>query len=134
MQATRLYTVLFMSLVLSATADSSAAQTITHVPLYTIYGEGEGDRFGFSVSGVGDVNGDGKADLIIGAHQDDNNLRRNSGSVRVISGNDGSVLFNVSGLDIDGGFGVSVSGCRGCQWRWNARSDRWGSLGRRQQR
>ena len=43
------------------------AQTITHVPLFTFDGDAPFDLFGWSVSGAGDVNGDGFADLIVGA-------------------------------------------------------------------
>ncbi|MGE5175995.1 MAG: integrin alpha [Hyphomicrobiales bacterium] len=41
------------------------------VPDAVFTGEAAGDRFGISVAGAGDVNGDGFADLIIGAYQND---------------------------------------------------------------
>ena len=56
MKATRLYTVLFLSFLFSATADSLEAQTITPVPLFTFDGDSSDDAFG-TVSGAGDVNG-----------------------------------------------------------------------------
>ena len=109
MQVTRLYTVLLVTFFISATADSLEAQTMTHVPLYTFNGDSGGDQFGVSVSGAGDVNGDGLADLIVGAVFDDNN-GTSSGSARVLSGSDGSVLYNIDEDSADDFLGFSVSG------------------------
>jgi len=60
----------------------------------TFNGDSTNDAFGQSVSGAGDVNNDGYADLIVGADNDDNNGSA-SGSSRVISGVDGSVLYTL---------------------------------------
>ena len=77
--------------------------------LYTFNGDSAGDRFGVSVSGAGDVNNDGFADLIVGAHADDNN-GTNSGSARVFSGFNGSVLYMFDGDSAGDQFGTWVSG------------------------
>ena len=90
-------------------AAPTCAQTITHVPLFTFHGDSDNDQLGFEVSGTGDVNGDGFADLIAGAPFDDDNGSR-SGTARVISGIDGSVLYDFRGDIIDEIFGWSVSG------------------------
>ena len=85
------------------------AQTFTHVPLFTFDGDSLGDQFGSSVSGAGDVDGDGFADVIVGAVLDDNN-GESSGSARVFSGVDGSVVYNLNGDSANDFFGNSVSG------------------------
>ena len=55
-------------------------------PFYTFYGETSGDSLGCSVSGLGDINGDGYGEVIMGSHRD--NINGNySGHVRVISAN-----------------------------------------------
>jgi len=53
---------------------------------FVLDGEAEGDLSGFSVSGGGDVNGDGHADLVVGAHQADPNSVDSSGRTYVVFG------------------------------------------------
>jgi len=73
--------------------------------LYKFAGESELDRFGYSVSGAGDVNDDGYADLLIGAHGYDP-----GGRAYILSGYDGS-LFMILPPEVDGdALGISVDG------------------------
>lgn len=73
-------------------------------------GDSLGDRLGFAVAGVGDVNGDGIADLLAGAPEDDNN-GANSGSARVLSGYSRAILLSFNGDSAGDQFGHAVSGC-----------------------
>ncbi len=60
------------------------------------------EEFGYSVGGAGDVNGDGKADFIIGTYKD-------TGSVYVYSGANGNLLYQINGAG-GSSFGYSVNG------------------------
>jgi hypothetical protein len=55
-----------------------------------------GDGFGLSLAGVGDVNGDGHADLIVGASFE-SAIASNAGAAYVYSGHDGSLLHTFRG-------------------------------------
>lgn len=75
--------------------------------LATVQGDQNGDRFGWSVSQAGDVDGDGTLDFIAGAHPDS---QLASGYARVLSGWDGATLLLLSDNTSDSGFGSSVAG------------------------
>ena len=102
MKLTRLLAVVLFLPVLGA---STEAQNL----LYQFDGEGTGDDFGYAVSDAGDVNNDGIPDVIVGAPNDDPN-GSDSGSARVFSGLDSTVLHTFDGSNTDGHFGYSVSG------------------------
>ena len=87
---------------------------------FAINGEAAGDNSGFSVSGAGDVNGDGKDDLIVGAFGADPN-GDSSGKSYVVFGKTDStavelsdVASGIGGFVLNGeagnGVGFSVSG------------------------
>ena len=77
--------------------------------LYQRDGGAAYDNFGLSVSTAGDVNGDGKDDFIVGAHQADPGGRDRAGSAYVYSGADGSLLYQRNGGAAYDNFGLSVS-------------------------
>jgi hypothetical protein len=68
-------------------------------------GAASGDRLGWSVSGAGDVDGDGFDDVIAGARQDS----ARPGYAVVWSGRHGGILFSVQGDDPGDEFGSSVA-------------------------
>jgi hypothetical protein len=78
--------------------------------LYQKNGAANGDLVGYSVDGAGDVNGDGKADFIIGAYGADPGGLTNAGSAYVYSGADGSLLYRKDGAAANDWFGYGVAG------------------------
>ncbi len=69
-----------------------------------------GERLGYAVAGVGDLNGDGFDDVIAGAPLYDIAGASNIGRVYVISGFDGSVLDSVLGETSADQFGTATAG------------------------
>ncbi len=67
-------------------------------------GKNKGDWAGYSVSGAGDVNGDGLDDFLIGAPNSDVNGMNNSGQVYLFLGKAGGWGHNVSVESADGSF------------------------------
>ena len=77
--------------------------------LFTVTGAAAGDQSGDSVAGVGDVDADGWSDFAIGAPYADSN-GVDAGSVRVVSGRTGLVLFTFKGVAAGDRLGESVAG------------------------
>ncbi len=74
--------------------------------LFTFHGLAAGDSFGASVDGVGDVNNDGFADVIVGAPLA-NSL---AGAAYVFSGQTGLVLYTLAGDAANDELGYVVAG------------------------
>jgi hypothetical protein len=79
------------------------------VPTFTATGEGINGQFGYSAGTAGDVNGDGYADLIVGA----NCQSKNTGRVYVYAGSSNGLsathIFTATGEGENNHFGYSVS-------------------------
>ena len=90
---------------------------------FVLNGIDSNDRSGYSVSGAGDINGDGIDDLIVGAQEADPNGNGNAGESYVVFGQnsgfapslnlsslDGTNGFVLNGIDTGDRSGTSVSG------------------------
>lgn len=77
--------------------------------LYTFTGSAAGDLFGWSTAAAGDVNGDGRDDVLVSALNDVGpGTPTGAGSLTVFSGADGSVLWQVFGDVLGGQLGSNV--------------------------
>jgi len=98
---------------LASSIDVSAANV-------KLVGADANDQFGWSVSGGGDVNNDGIADVVVGAYTDDDSGRTDSGSVFIFYGSASlasSIDASVANVTLIGegasdffGYSVSASG------------------------
>lgn len=87
---------------------------------FLIEGAVASDQLGTSVSGAGDVNGDGLADVLFGAPNAEPQSRSGAGAGYVVFGKStdttvdltslGSAGFVIEGVAVEGGLGESVSG------------------------
>ncbi|WP_164229304.1 integrin alpha [Wenzhouxiangella sp. XN201] len=77
---------------------------------FQLIGENEGDRSGYSVSRAGDVNGDGRGDVIIGAFLADVDGHSTAGRVYVVFGGDGSFPDTLELDALDGFNGFRLEG------------------------
>jgi len=71
----------------------------TGAPLWSVQGSAGGARFGSSLANMGDINGDGRADLLVGSY---------FGGAKLLSGATGVVLWSVANPVSGDRLGVSV--------------------------
>ncbi len=88
--------------------DASQFANLNGTDGFSFSGKGSGDMLGISVSGAGDVNGDGFDDLIVGAYRADGEARQDSGESYVVFGKAGpfSATINLNSLDGTNGFAI----------------------------
>ncbi len=78
--------------------------------LVTIKGERTGDRFGWSLAGLGDIDGDGVGDLIVGAPRHEWTAGTDRGAVYVLSGATGAQIWKLGGSADNDQLGYAVAG------------------------
>jgi Ca2+-binding RTX toxin-like protein len=94
----------------SGFAPSIDLATLNGINGFTINGIGAGDELGSAVSGAGDVNGDGFADLSIGAPYADPNGLEKAGQSYVVFGSNNGFPTSLNVSDLDGNNGFTING------------------------
>jgi len=87
---------------------STCNTVITPSVLFTIFGDSNGDRFGSSIAGIGDINNDGHDDILIGA-PGPSSISDRPGYARIVSGADQSTIATFYGIGDGDNFGYTVS-------------------------
>ncbi|MCB9915592.1 MAG: FG-GAP repeat protein [Planctomycetes bacterium] len=77
--------------------------------LYALRGQAAGDAFGYALADAGDVNGDGRSDLLVGAPSADG-AGQNTGRVNLYSGANGALLASYFGDAAGDNFGCALAG------------------------
>ncbi|MBD2043328.1 Calx-beta domain-containing protein [Microcoleus sp. FACHB-672] len=77
---------------------------------FALHGAAQSDHSGISVSNAGDINGDGIADLIVGANQADINGNYDVGSSYVVFGSRNGFAATLNLSDLDGSNGFAIYG------------------------
>ena len=77
--------------------------------LHEFHGKSHGDRFGMSVAGVGDIDGDAVPDVLVGSPYDDTQ-GSDYGAAVVYSGATGDALAELQGDSTFSSFGLTVGG------------------------
>ena len=97
------------ALLLGAGALASAPSAQQPQALVTLQGWAEGDALGSALAGVGDVDGDGFDDLVVGAPDGDGGPN-STGYVRLLSGATGASLGRFESSGESARFGAAVTG------------------------
>jgi hypothetical protein len=102
----------FALVAVAGLAATSTAQAQIQEPdvqiLYSVHGDQPGERFGFMANAIGDINGDGKSEFIIGAFANSSGGFL-AGRAYVFSGSDGALLNVLTGT-AHNRLGFSVAG------------------------
>jgi VCBS repeat-containing protein len=85
---------------------------------FKIFGAADYDRSGYSVSAAGDVNGDGLADLIVGAINASPDGTARTGIAYVVFGQSGNTLqsLDLASTALDGSNGFQIDGVADMDW------------------
>ena len=93
---------------LAATAALLASATTAQTPMLSVHGATPADRFGASLAPLGDLDGDGHGDLLVGAPFD-SAAGTLAGAAYVVSGQDGTILRTHLAIGALDHFGTAVA-------------------------